>query len=92
MVLIEAAFTIDAVEGAYLAVGRQQVDAEGNAQATAVNRAEDGRRIDNCTHNGCKGTPFFETNEQKKQKNICSCVLMSKKKCNFAPEFEFLRT
>jgi hypothetical protein len=56
MVFVEAALTIDAIERADLAVGRHEVDAEGNAQTATVNGAEDGRWIDNCTHNGCKGT------------------------------------
>jgi hypothetical protein len=56
MVFVEAALAIDAVEGADLTVGRHEVDAERNAQTATVNGAEDGRWIDNCTHNGCKGT------------------------------------
>ena len=59
MVFIEATLAIDAVEGADLTVGRQQVDAQRDAKAAAVNRTEDGRWIDNCTHNGCKVTFFF---------------------------------
>ena len=45
MVFIEATLAIDAVEGADLTVGRQQVDAQRDAKAAAVNRAEDGRWI-----------------------------------------------
>jgi hypothetical protein len=58
VITIETTLAIDTVEGAYLAVGRQQVDAKRNAQSAAVYRAENGRWIDNCTHNGCKITNF----------------------------------
>ena len=51
VVLVEATLTIDTVERAHLAVGRQQVDAQRDAQPAAMHGAEDGRRIDNCTHN-----------------------------------------
>ena len=62
IVFVEAALAINAVERADLPVGRHEVDAEGNAQSAAVNGAENGRGIDNCTHNGCKVT--------KKNENI----------------------
>ena len=51
MVGIETTLAIDAVEGAYLPVGRQEVDAQRDAEATAVNRAEYRRWIDDGTHN-----------------------------------------
>ena len=47
MVGIEAAFTVDAVERAHLAIGRQQVDAQRNAQSATMYRPENGRWIDN---------------------------------------------
>ena len=56
VVFIQTALAIDTVEGADLTVGRHEVDAERYAQTATVNGAEDGRWIDNCTHNGCKGT------------------------------------
>jgi len=46
MVGVEAAFAIDAVEGAHFPVGRHEVDAERYAQTAAVHRAEDWRWID----------------------------------------------
>jgi hypothetical protein len=49
---VEAALTVDAVKGAHLAVGWQQVDAKRNAQSAALHRAKDGRWIDDGTHNG----------------------------------------
>ena len=59
MVFVETTLAVDTVETAYLAVSRQQVDAKRDAQAAAVNGTENGRWIDNCTHNGCKGTFFM---------------------------------
>ena len=47
MVGIEAAFTVDAVERAYLAIVGLKVDTKGKTKAAAVNRAENGRWIDN---------------------------------------------
>ncbi len=64
VVFIEAALTVDAVEAAHLAVGRQQIDAERYAQTTAVYGPENGRWIDNCTHNECKNTIFFWENQK----------------------------
>ena len=60
VVFVEATLAIDAVERTDLAVGRQQVDAERDAKAAAVDRAENRRRIDDSTHNGGKGTKNFE--------------------------------
>lgn len=51
VLLVEAALAVHAVEGAHLAVGRQEVDAQRQTQAAAVDRPEDGRGIDNGTHN-----------------------------------------
>ena len=48
MILVESALAVDAVERAHLAISRQQVDAEGDAEAAAVNRPEDGRRVNDC--------------------------------------------
>jgi hypothetical protein len=48
---IETAFAIDAVECTELAIGRKKVDAQGNAQSTAMYRSEDRRGINNCCHN-----------------------------------------
>ena len=59
MVFIETTFAIDTVEGTDLAVGRQQVNAQRDAEAAAMDGAEDRRWIDNCTHNGRKITFFF---------------------------------
>ena len=42
MVGIEATFAIDAVETAHLTVGWHEVDAERDAQSSAVNRPENG--------------------------------------------------
>jgi hypothetical protein len=42
MSLIETALAIDTVKTAHLAIGWQEVDAERNAQATTVNRPENG--------------------------------------------------
>lgn len=51
MVGVEAAFAVQAVEGAKFAVGGHKVDAERHAKPAAVHRAEDGRGIDNA-HGG----------------------------------------
>ena len=59
VVFIETTFAIDTVEGTDLAVGRQQVNAQRDAEAAAMDGAEDRRWIDNCTHNGRKITFFF---------------------------------
>ena len=59
MVGIETAFAIDAVEGAYLTVGRKEIDAERNAEATAVDGPENGRWVDDRAHNGCKSSAKF---------------------------------
>ena len=40
--LVEAALAVDAVEGAHLAIGWQQVDAKRQAETAAMHRAEDG--------------------------------------------------
>ena len=50
MVGIESTFAVDAVEGAHLSVGWQQVDAKRHAKATAMYRPEDGRGVYNSTH------------------------------------------
>ena len=89
MVFVESALAIDAVEGADLTVGRHEVDAERNAQSAAVYRTEDGRWIDDSTHNGCKGTLFLRQKNKRNIKIICSYVLISKKLCIFAAEFNF---
>ena len=60
VIAIESTLAVDAVEGAYLAVGRLQVDAQRDAESAAMDRPENGRRIDNCTHNECKSTKFVE--------------------------------
>ena len=49
---IEATLTIYTVEGAYLAVGRQQIDTKRETHPAAVHRSEDGRWITDGTHNG----------------------------------------
>ena len=54
MVFVEAALAIDAVKRAYLAIGRQQIDAERDAQAATMYGAENRRSIYYCTHNGDK--------------------------------------
>jgi hypothetical protein len=54
VISIETAFAINAVESAYLTIGRKEVDAERNAETTAVDRPEDGRRVDDGAHIGCK--------------------------------------
>jgi hypothetical protein len=54
VVSIETAFAINAVESAYLTIGRKEVDAERNAETATVNRPENGGRIDNGAHIGCK--------------------------------------
>jgi hypothetical protein len=59
MVLVKATLTIDTIEGTNFTVGRQEIDAQREPQTTAMNRAENGRRIDNCTHNGGKGSEKF---------------------------------
>lgn len=53
---VQAAFAIDAVEAAHFTTFRQEIDAERNAQSTAVNGAENGGIVDDCAHNLCKGT------------------------------------
>ena len=50
MVAIETTLAIDAIECTELAIGRQEVDAQRNAQTTTMHRAEYRRRIDNCCH------------------------------------------
>ena len=65
VVFIETTLAIDAVERADLTVGWQQVDAQRDAETAAVDRAEDRRWIDNCTHNGCKITFFFGVDKKK---------------------------
>jgi hypothetical protein len=60
VVLVETALAVDAVEGAHLTIGRHQVDAKRDAKSATVNGAEDGRRINNCTHIGRKITKKSE--------------------------------
>ena len=50
MVAIETTLAIDAIECTELAIGRQKIDAQRNAQTTTMHRAEYRRRIDNCCH------------------------------------------
>ena len=50
VVLVESAFTVDAVKTAHLASLRQKIDAQGDAQTSAVYGPEDGRRINDGTH------------------------------------------
>ena len=50
MVFVEPAFTVDAVEITHLSVSRHEVDAQRNAQSAAVNRAKNGRRINDSAH------------------------------------------
>ena len=59
VVAIETALAVDAVETAHLAVGRLQVDAKRDAEATTMDRPEDGRWINDCTHSGCKSTKLL---------------------------------
>ena len=47
MVGVEAAFTVDAVERAYLAIVGLKVDTKGKTKAAAVNRAENGGWVNN---------------------------------------------
>ena len=60
VIAIESTLAVDAVEGAHLAVGRLQVDAQRDAESAAMDRPENGRWIDNCTHSECKSTKFVE--------------------------------
>lgn len=47
VVFIKSAFAVNAVERAHLAIFWHEVDAQRDAESAAVNRAEDGRRVDN---------------------------------------------
>jgi hypothetical protein len=53
---VQSAFTIKTIETADLAVGRQEIDAQRDAKASAVDRPKNGRRINNSAHFGGKGT------------------------------------
>ena len=53
---VQAALAIDAVETAHFSTLRQQIDAERDAQPTAVDGSENRGIIDDCAHNLCKGT------------------------------------
>jgi hypothetical protein len=56
VVFVKATLAIDAVEGAYFAISRLQVDTQRNAETAAMNRPKDGRWIDYCAHNDGKIT------------------------------------
>ena len=89
MVFIETTLAIDAVERTDLAVGWQQVDAQRDAETAAVDGAEDRRWIDNCTHNGCKGTPFSRQKNKRNKKISVIMYLCLKKIVILQPNSKF---
>ena len=89
VVFIETTLAIDAVERADLTVGWQQVDAQRDAETAAVDRAEDRRWIDNCTHNGCKGTPFSRQKNKRNKKISVIMYLCLKKIVILQPNSKF---
>ena len=92
VVFIETTFAIDTVEGTDLAVGRQQVNAQRDAEAAAMYRPKNGRRINNCTHNGCKGTPFSRQKNKRNKKISVIMYLCLKKIVILQPNSKNLRT
>jgi hypothetical protein len=52
MIFVETTLAINAIESAHLAVVGQQIDAQTYTEAAAMNRPENGRRINYCAHGG----------------------------------------
>jgi hypothetical protein len=96
VVLVKATLTINTIEGTHLAVWRQEIDAQREPQTTAMNGAENGRRIDYCTHNGGKGSENVQFNNVQCAFFLPAVAFFSWFTthyslfcCNFAVEFDF---